>query len=108
MKTNGTYNELAHFRNDIGAQSKAHPTFAAFHRNKIADFFKYNAMRLQLLDEKIDALFKQFIEHDGEGKRITYTDENGKELFKYYSEEAKNRFTEKYAQLMNTNITIEY
>jgi hypothetical protein len=107
-KEKANYITLLMMRNEITQAAQQSIVFKLFNKDKIDRFFKYNAMRIQLADEKLGRLIKRFVKHDADDKPIQLEQQaGGRVKWEYNSAEDEKAFAIEYNEFMNREVVIE-
>jgi hypothetical protein len=101
-------NTLVQMRKEIEEQSKASVTFAVFNKEKIARFYKLNAIRLKAADDKINSMIKKLVKQDENGNAVKEKGEDGVTRFIYNNEDDQVTFEIDYKNYMERGCSIEY
>lgn len=106
MTKNATYGDLWNIHMDIQLQSQRSPAFQALLHNRIKDFYNHNNMRIRILQEKMDALVAEFVQHDENLKPLTLKNDKGITEWKFETPENRETYIKRYNELMSIQIMI--
>lgn len=104
MKQKMNYSGLRDLSNDVDNMRHS-PALSLFLRKDIINFYSKNALRLQVLDAKIQNLIKVYVKHK-EDKPVTKT-ENNQEVYEFNDEESRVKYIAELTKFMETTIEVE-
>lgn len=102
-RISSTYLKLKLFNDDINKQSKEHPTFQMFHKQKIQDFKNKNRVALQFLNTRTLEMVDKYVKRNAEGKP-----ETNDGVYSYANEEDMKAHALEFDELMKRTLIIEY
>jgi hypothetical protein len=106
MKVKINYNQLNKIDLDTKNLSE-NSAFSVFLADKIKRFYQNNAIRLNVMEEKMKELIVKYVLHDDNKKPVTKNDEKGILVYDFADEETRNSYLEEMNKFMSTVFEIE-
>jgi hypothetical protein len=107
MKIDTNYAELNHRASEIAVFKKQWPTIAQMLGSRIGEFEKRNAITLDIMRKRVQAIMGKHIEKTEDGKFYDVVKEEGKpDKWKFKTPESEADFEAEYKECMEKPVSI--
>lgn len=101
-----TFGQLLALRDDILHQQRTSASFFYFNKTRVEKFFQLNTMALKVLQSRLDEFVQKYVMFDKDQQPIT-EEKEGRIVYKFYSDEYKEKYQQAVNNFLSGKISIE-
>jgi len=100
------YGQLLALKTDIEHQQKVSAAFYFFNQSRIQKFYQLNQMALKVMQSRLDEFVTKYVMFDKDQQPVT-EERDGQLVYKFYSEEYRQKYIDARNNFLSLKISIE-